>query len=1077
MMYLIAILSESFVFPMTMRAFFLVTVLLACSWIFSRIAGDNNAALRSHIWTTALILVLFVPLFSMLCERQHWVIVNLPNNWWISNDAIPQEIPTTNSTRIDNSAVFTPAEFKDVETENGRRIDSLNKSHLLSVAMSTEDLISRSVLKKFDQVPDANYRFKIVMSLLIALWGIGIAAGILRLVVTVFRLNSLFHSASAVNPIRIDCISSQACRTLRLDSLPRIVVSPVVTTAAAMYYGFKGIVILPSSMITELSDSELKDVVTHECAHLLRYDPLIGLLQSVAVILFWPHPLMYLARRELTRSREEVCDNYAMKGTDAIGYSKTLLRIAERGVMGTSLDGVASLSSNFWRLEDRIKGILNEDRSTRVSVGRCTHVCVVSLLGMVAVIGGFSRIGSAQQEKIARREIAAPESVHEAWHPQGVMVLGDERGRKWNYGNAFDLCPNGQQIATGSYDGRIFLWNAKTMILEHLLSGHDGDVVSVHYSPDGSRLFSIGADKRVLSWDLAPGGIPQSTTIGLLDGRPYPSVWSNDGNTLFVGQDVWRFFNETELRKVAKIPLMKGNNSELPDDVKTLAKSLKATSIMSGSGSGTANSLSSDGNQLAIPSGGNMIWINGETEVVPKFVDSTVTVWSIADGEPRQRFELDRVGFVFAIAFSSDGKTLAIGGHDNKTRLYNIANDSPQATHVIDHDEPVHGLCFDSKGETLVVAAGTVQLWDLKTNPPSVVRNAPLEWRVPLTSVNFAFSPDESRLFYCDGNLVRQWEVGRAYPEIDIGKSPSVLAPRMLAVRSKENQLLSVNQTMDESQILIRDFSALQSAPKVLIPKVDGQVGNLSFSNDEQKFAFSLHRNQEYTLQLWQHSPEGANLLDSADLKNGQSGLFWCTAFSPDGKTLATGHRDGGIRLWDVSNGLLQLIATKRNVHWGGVFGLDYSPNGKLLASVDYGGIVTLWDTTGDAIEMKVELGKQSEASRCVRFSPDGRTLATADRSGAIKLWTIGQDSSDVIELVSHTSGVTSLQFESTGKKLLSSGSDGRTIVWDLEKAKPVREWQFPGSVYDSKFDPTGQKIVTANGNGSIYVWDYSVSP
>lgn len=440
---------------------------------------------------------------------------------------------------------------------------------------------------------------------------------------------------------------------------------------------------------------------------------LIGLLQSVAVILFWPHPLMYLATRELTRSREEVCDNYALRGTDSVGYSKTLLRIAEQGVMGTSLDGVASLSSNFWRLEDRIKGLLNEDRSTRVSVGRWTQVCVVSLLGMVAVVGGFSRIGLAQQEKIARIEIAAPERFSESWHPQGVIVIGDERGRKWSYGNVFDLCPNGQQIATGSYDGRIFLWNTKTMKLEHLLSGHDGDVGSVHYSPDGSRLFSIGADKKVLSWDLVLGGIPQSKTICLLDGSPYPVGWSKDGNTLIVGQDVWRFFNETELRKVAKIPLMKGNNSELPDDVKTLVMSLKATSTMSESG--TVNSISTDGNQLATSSNGKMIWIHGETEVVSKFVDSTVTVWSFADGEPRKRFELDRVGYVFAIAFSSDGKTLAIGGHDNKTRLYNIANDSPQATHVIDHDEPVHGLCFDSKGETLVVAAGTVQLWDLKT--------------------------------------------------------------------------------------------------------------------------------------------------------------------------------------------------------------------------------------------------------------------------------------------------------------------------------------------------------------------------
>lgn len=1073
MMTLISNLSESVFIPIVLRTMSLVTVVLLCACLLSCIAGTRNAALRSHVWTTSLVLLLVIPLLSILCERQKWELISLPIHVFQSADVAEPEKDAKGTSGADNATGVQTSEFKNSKNSSSDSSDALQESQYSGLVMSADEpvLVVASSNQPIDDRP--GNVFKMVASLLIAAWAIGVAIGLGRIAIAILHVNRLLRSVDTANPARLDCIASQVCRTLGLTSLPRIVESPTATTAAAAYYRFHAQVILPDKMLTELSDSELKDVVTHECAHLLRYDPLVGLLQSVAVILYCPNPLIYLARRELTRAREEVCDNYALQGTDPVGYAKTLLHIAEQGVMGTSLVGVASLSSNFWQLEDRIQGILDEDRSTKVSVGRFASIWIASILGLVAVLGGFARFGSAQQEPNAENQIAPADDTHEAWHPSGVVVLGEERGRKWSLASGgFDVRPDGKQIAAGSHEGRIFLWNATTMRLERILSAHDGQVHSVHYSPDGSKLISIGEDKKILSWDLSVEGEPQSETIASVDDNPYGAVWSSDGSSVSFLQKIWRFSRSTELTNVATIPKTPKENRELPDDIKSLAKTLKGSYIVRTNGLFPIV-LSAGGDQAAISSGGSRIWINATTEQIERFVDSTVTVWRIVDGEPQKRFEIHDVGFVYAMAFSQDGKTLAIGGHDNKTRLFDIENDSPRATYVLDHDATVQGLCFDPMGQTLAVATDKVQLWDMRHNPPLAGRQTPILRLLMMSPLELSFSSDGTTLFYLDRHLVRRWEVAGPYIEQTGEKEMLNERPRELAVAFTDKQLYSVNDSNDGSEIFVRDFTDLKADPKNLIPRVDGRISDLSFSKDERQFVFSVSRHPNYSLQLWQQTPEGPKLLDIADLKTGYPGSFWCAAFSPDGRTLATGHRDGAIRLWGISNGSLTLIETERNVHQGGVSGLDYSPDGKLLASVDQGGIVTLWEMKNDAIEMTCELGAHRERAYRVRFSPDGRLLATAGNEGSIKLWAIGADPAETIDLNSHTAGVASLEFDWQSKHLLSSCYDGQVIVWDLVEKKPIREWQFPGNVLDAKLDPTGRKIVTANGNGSIYVWAY----
>ena len=170
----------------------------------------------------------------------------------------------------------------------------------------------------------------------------------------------LLRQADSANP-ELQSLLDQARRQLGLCRPVHLKLSPSAFSPAVC--GLRApVVLLPRQLAERLPHDQLRPVLLHELLHLKRRDVWVNCLQALLQVVYWWHPLVWLANARIRRVREEAVDEAVMValGAQAETYPATLLEVAKlafaRPLTALGLVGIFESKS---ALHQRIRRLLD----------------------------------------------------------------------------------------------------------------------------------------------------------------------------------------------------------------------------------------------------------------------------------------------------------------------------------------------------------------------------------------------------------------------------------------------------------------------------------------------------------------------------------------------------------------------------------------------------------------------------------------------------------------------------------------------------------------------------------------------
>jgi WD40 repeat protein len=271
---------------------------------------------------------------------------------------------------------------------------------------------------------------------------------------------------------------------------------------------------------------------------------------------------------------------------------------------------------------------------------------------------------------------------------------------------------------------------------------------------------------------------------------------------------------------------------------------------------------------------------------------------------------LKHEGWVAAVAFAPDGKSLASAGADNVVRLWEVGTWKPKGV-LKGHTDCVCALAFSEDSHVLVSGSfdGTCKTWREPYDRKKKV------WK-EMTGPDNTFASHKG-------------------PVLAVTK-PS----EGWTIFGRHTDLMFAGTNGD---IYLVGFLGEVPASIGGLPKHKSWVNGIAAGFD--KFATA---SSDGTVRLIERTKNGKEeVARTITFLEGGAGEVRCVSFDPDGKLLAAGNRYGTIRIWDV--------ATRKEVktltgHMGDVWSIAFSPDGKTLAAVDTDwkkpSKIKLYDTT-----------------------------------------------------------------------------------------------------------------------------------
>ena len=262
------------------------------------------------------------------------------------------------------------------------------------------------------------------------------------------------------------------------------------------------VIIMPRES-TGWGAAALRRALIHELEHVRRFDWWVYLAARTTCAIYWFHPLVWIAYRQLTLDAERACDDAVIAHEESTQYAEQLVALARQ--MVTRTQPALSMASRS-DLAARVSAVLDPNRPRgRAGVGRAALVVLAAsaLLIAIAPIQLVASVASGEQRRGggSRLDRALVEAADE----------GDVEGVK-------ELLDGGANInATVDGDGSPLIAAARggylelvTMLLDrgadpNLAASGDGNPLIMAAGEGHTRIVELLLDRGARVDDVVPG--------------------------------------------------------------------------------------------------------------------------------------------------------------------------------------------------------------------------------------------------------------------------------------------------------------------------------------------------------------------------------------------------------------------------------------------------------------------------------------------------------------------------------------------------------------------------------------------
>jgi len=204
---------------------------------------------------------------------------------------------------------------------------------------------------------------------LVAIWG----TGSLTLVLIAWWRLRRFSTALADRQRAPEAIQTAAARlgkAIGLRQVPPVFLTTTAITPLLRPRARSLEIIFPAPLLNRLTPEERDTLLAHELSHVQRGDHWMRIFEFAGATLFWWHPAVWWARRELRRAEEQLCDRRVLEHLPQLraAYARALFKTAEfLADSGPRLPALACGAGEARFLKERLLMIVEQGKSRLLS--------------------------------------------------------------------------------------------------------------------------------------------------------------------------------------------------------------------------------------------------------------------------------------------------------------------------------------------------------------------------------------------------------------------------------------------------------------------------------------------------------------------------------------------------------------------------------------------------------------------------------------------------------------------------------------------------------------------------------------